>query len=176
MTRLWNGWPRNQVSNPCRDKGVSSRACRLALWTNEQPNQWVLKRPSSRSKADRACSWQLTSPPCGSKKCARNTSNPPLMPSCSDINRPPQTLWHTRSPKTYTTLQFVVGFLQTGFHSFDRRQYSGSLLWYLSSRNSTLTMGWAVLGSILSKDKRFSPLLNHPAHLWHPPNLLFNGH
>lgn len=107
MTRLWKGWPRNQVSNPGRDKGVSSRACRLALWTN---NQWVLKRHSPRSKADRTWSWLLTSLPCGRKKCARYTSNPPNMPSHSDINRSLQTPRHTRSPKTYTTLQFVVGF------------------------------------------------------------------
>jgi len=175
MTRLWTGWPRNQVSNPGRDKAVSPRACRQALWSNELPNQWVLKRPSPKGKADRTWSWLLISLPCGSKKCARYTSNPPYMPSCSNINRLPQALWHTWSPRSYTTPQFVVGFFQTVFHSFDRRQYSGSLLWYLSSHNSTLTMGWAVLGSNPSKDKRFSPLLNHPAHLLHPPNLQFNG-
>jgi len=82
---VWNGWPWNHVSDPGRDKGVSSRACRLALWTNEHPNQWVLKRPSPRSKADKTWSWLLTSLPCGSKKCARYTSNPPYLPSHSDI-------------------------------------------------------------------------------------------
>jgi hypothetical protein len=129
MTRLWNGWLRNQVLNPGWHKGVSSRACRLALWTNEHPNQWVLKRSSPRSKADRTWNWLLTSLPCGGKKCARYASNPPYTPSRSDINRPLQTLRHTGSPKTYrehqniqgapkhtgspktyTTLQFVVGF------------------------------------------------------------------
>jgi len=79
-------------------------------------------------------------------------------------------------PQNIQNTTICCGFFQTGFHSFDRRQYSGSLLRYLSSHNSTLTMGWAVLGSNPSRDNGFSPLLNHPAHLQHPPKLWFNGH
>lgn len=124
MTRLWTGWPRNQVSNPGGGKGVSPRACRQVLWTNEHPNQWVLKRPSPRGKADRTWSWLLISLPCGSKKCARYTSNPPHMPSRSDINRPPQ---------------------PCGIHGAPNHTQHYNLLWTFFRLDFTLLTGGSIL-------------------------------